>query len=210
MPGHNHYSWCGCGWCVKYASERSKPTPKRDPWSEQAGLYGSRSCCFVQPNATCPVCGQLVFYYQNSYGSRVFFDELGWPWPKHPCTDNRSKADTRGTSPVVRPLEIIRLAKQKCSDEQIDVDGNFLRRFGTSPPELVVLEAQIVRGNRRHLRVRHLDSSKVKSRAYLSLPASTKLADGSICSIKGNILSWIDEEFQPIEIGIKFIPASEY
>jgi hypothetical protein len=40
------------------------------------------------PNATCPVCGKSVFYYQNEHGSKVFFDALGPPWPKHPCTDN--------------------------------------------------------------------------------------------------------------------------
>jgi hypothetical protein len=31
-----------------------------------------------------------VYFYANSYGSRVFFDDLGPPWPKHPCTNNRS------------------------------------------------------------------------------------------------------------------------
>jgi hypothetical protein len=31
-----------------------------------------------------------VFFYQSPYGGRVFFDELGPPWPKHPCTDNTS------------------------------------------------------------------------------------------------------------------------
>lgn len=49
---------------------------------------GSRPT-FVDPNASCPVCGQAVFYYQNDHGSRVYFDELGPPWPKHPCTDSR-------------------------------------------------------------------------------------------------------------------------
>jgi len=29
-----------------------------------------------------------VFFYQSPHGSRVFFDDLGPPWPKHPCTDN--------------------------------------------------------------------------------------------------------------------------
>jgi len=43
---------------------------------------------FTIPNASCPVCGATVFYYSNSYGSSVFFDELGPPWPKHLCTDN--------------------------------------------------------------------------------------------------------------------------
>ncbi len=40
------------------------------------------------PNAECPVCGQLVYFVQLENGGRVFFDELGPPWPKHPCTDN--------------------------------------------------------------------------------------------------------------------------
>lgn len=40
------------------------------------------------PNAECPVCGQLVYFVRLENGGRVFFDELGPPWPKHPCTDN--------------------------------------------------------------------------------------------------------------------------
>ena len=43
---------------------------------------------YVNPNARCPVCNARVFYFESRYGGRVFFDELGWPWPKHPCTDN--------------------------------------------------------------------------------------------------------------------------
>ncbi len=43
---------------------------------------------FVDPNARCPVCGDRVFFYRSPYNGRVFFDELGPPWPKHPCTDN--------------------------------------------------------------------------------------------------------------------------
>ncbi len=45
---------------------------------------------YVIPNAWCPVCDASVFFYQSPDGGRVFFDELGPPWPKHPCTDNRS------------------------------------------------------------------------------------------------------------------------
>jgi hypothetical protein len=52
-------------------------------------LRASRSATsrLVIPNADCPVCGQPVFFYQNEHGSRVYFDELCPPWPKHPCTD---------------------------------------------------------------------------------------------------------------------------
>jgi hypothetical protein len=45
---------------------------------------------FVNPNAWCPVCGDEVFFYQSPYGGRIYFDELGPPWPKHLCTDNSS------------------------------------------------------------------------------------------------------------------------
>ena len=45
---------------------------------------------YIDPNAICPVCGESVFFYQSPNGGRVFFDALGWPWPKHPCTDNSS------------------------------------------------------------------------------------------------------------------------
>lgn len=43
---------------------------------------------YVNPNAHCPVCGAEVFFYRSPYNGRVYFDELGWPWTKHGCTDN--------------------------------------------------------------------------------------------------------------------------
>ena len=65
----------------------------------------SATSCFVNPNADCPVCGQPVFFYQNQSGSRVYFDELGPPWPKHPCTDNAdyARALKSSTVAVVQP-----------------------------------------------------------------------------------------------------------
>lgn len=65
------------GWCSGVTYE-GRPT--------SSGPYRSASS-YTDPNAICPVCGASVFFYQNSSGSRVFFDDLGWPWPKHPCTD---------------------------------------------------------------------------------------------------------------------------
>lgn len=55
----------------------------------------SRIACYVNPNARCPVCDQPVFFYANASGSRVFFDDLGPPWPKHPCTDRRGSMERR-------------------------------------------------------------------------------------------------------------------
>ena len=29
-----------------------------------------------------------MYFYKSPYGGRVYFDDLGPPWPKHPCTDH--------------------------------------------------------------------------------------------------------------------------
>lgn len=56
---------------------------------------------YVNPNARCPVCRDLVYFYQSEFGGRVFFDELGGDWKKHPCTDN-SKFRTSN-----KPIEFV-------------------------------------------------------------------------------------------------------
>jgi hypothetical protein len=95
MTGYNHYPDCECGWCVNYGRGRSTPRLNHDQAYAFAALerYGARkdnfASCFVAPNASCPVCGTKVFFYSNDRGSRVYFDHLGPPWPKHGCTDGR-------------------------------------------------------------------------------------------------------------------------
>lgn len=86
----NHSAHCTCGWGGSGYKGRKANT--------QSGVLGlwppnippilATVTSFTIPNATCPVCSKPVFYYCNNSGSSVFFDELGPPWPKHPCTDN--------------------------------------------------------------------------------------------------------------------------
>lgn len=84
MPGYNHFSTCTCGWCLKRRglSRRAKPKSKSRPTVNIDSV--------TVPNAICPVCGDKVYFYWNDAGSRVYFDDLGPPWPKHPCTDRPS------------------------------------------------------------------------------------------------------------------------
>jgi hypothetical protein len=73
------------GWCSGYRSSSQQTSTK------SFASYVS----YVNPNARCPVCGERVYFYQSPFGGRVFFDDLRWPWPKHPCTDNpRSQTGT--------------------------------------------------------------------------------------------------------------------
>jgi len=96
MPcnGFNHSPTCECGWGgVWYGN-----APIRRIFNDgntKIDEFGSpvEARSFIRPgtrrkpesltipNARCPVCGASVFFYQNEYGSRVFFDELGFDWP---------------------------------------------------------------------------------------------------------------------------------
>ena len=87
---------CGEEIEFRYMDGRSTPIHVNGGWCEGAKAVVPRRNqrpfsspeSYTNPNALCPVCGVKVFFYQNIHGSRVFFDDLGWPWPKHGCTDN--------------------------------------------------------------------------------------------------------------------------
>ena len=93
--GHNHRPGCRCGFGgqghtgggVHHGPPKTwveRPVTLRTPVASQT--YAS----YINPNAKCPVCEAAVFFYQ-CHGGRVFFDELGPPWPKHPCTSRTSE-----------------------------------------------------------------------------------------------------------------------
>ena len=101
MPGHNHYADCSCGWCYKAAGATIVAAPSKPFFTRQFGTIVS----FTDPNATCPVCGAAVFFYRSPHGGRVFFDELGPPWPKHPCTSSEPLCSKSGDLVVPGPSE---------------------------------------------------------------------------------------------------------
>lgn len=78
--GHNHPRYCACRFCQPRSLARDRQTT-----SDLVSVVGTRHS-YTAPT-TCPICGDAVFLYQSEHGGRVFFDELGPPWPKHPCTD---------------------------------------------------------------------------------------------------------------------------
>lgn len=101
----NHSLNCDCGWGGDTGfgwqnSPNVRATfPKRAPPPIRIST--------TIPNARCPVCHDVVFFYASPFGGRVFFDELGPPWPKHPCTDNpkravglRSASEMKRTAPA--------------------------------------------------------------------------------------------------------------
>lgn len=84
----NHSYSCTCGWGGDGHTGRRIGNYINNAKLPQFKVYSQilKSC--TVPNARCPVCGIKVFFYSSPSGGRVFFDELGPPWPKHGCTDN--------------------------------------------------------------------------------------------------------------------------
>lgn len=92
----NHSPGCDCGWGGEGHTGHSHASGFGTSYSSGTDDWWVPSLTntytsYVNPNASCPICGALVFFYQSPSGGRVFFDELGPPWPKHPCTDNSSR-----------------------------------------------------------------------------------------------------------------------
>lgn len=92
MPcnAHGHPPSCNCGWGgVFYAPSGA---------GEYGAGYWSREGSHTIPNARCPVCRASVFFYRSPDNGRVYFDSLGPPWPKHPCTDGGSRSTRSAAS----------------------------------------------------------------------------------------------------------------
>jgi len=202
MPGYNHYSWCMCGWCYKTGSNwysGRKPVDEIDHQSAErtiarTGANRSYSACFVVPNASCPVCGASVYYYQNEHGSRVFFDELGWPWPKHPCTDNSNgfRFIPTSTAPRIRPIEgVLEIAR---AAQQIDFDPavKFRFAFGDSPWDLLSFIEVSRRGFENFVKAQSISP-------FLDEPVFVSFVSAKITPAVGEYFGFNGEEISLLE-----------
>jgi hypothetical protein len=146
---------------------------------------------YLNPNARFPVCDDAVFFYQSEFGGRVFFDALGPPWPKHPCTDHSPAASNR--SPSVTSDN----AKQPTRRRP----KNFLA-YGKLPRGAKALSEHQARlayaANGWHplLQVKIEDAGRGYKRVS-GIDAVTK----SVCSIiiKGDFQSWVPTFIRVIE-----------
>ena len=104
---------------------------------------------------TCRYCGEGVFYFSCDHESKVFFDELGPPWPQHNCGHIGNPVDNRPSIiPSIPGINWIRGGQAK---------GNLLPglvRGDSIDPEIVrrvVRESQ--NKNREIMRIEPLGST---------------------------------------------------
>ncbi|MES0000908.1 hypothetical protein NKJ90_19220 [Mesorhizobium sp. M0051] len=153
----------------------------------------SHSACYVNPNARCPVCGDAVFFYANQHGSRVYFDELGQPWTKHPCTDNPRHRMSAGTGleapPVRRPRglaqELVAAARTAALFGQAGGDGAGWR--------LLIVITRDIRGERHVVVAESLDSAPVRV-TFSYLAVAPLIGVGDFVSMKGDLISFLNRD----------------
>jgi hypothetical protein len=149
-----------------------------------------RTACYVNPNAVCPVCGIAVFYYQNEFGSRVYFDELGPPWPKHPCTDARfsilSSRSPKNKTDVERDAALL-----AATDVGLELIKSFARKYGQSPWHLM----KVVRSFRtRDTELVAAQSIENSRRIYFRIKCKKRmLRVGDIFAKKASRISLLDQ-----------------
>jgi hypothetical protein len=143
MTGHNHFAWCDCGWCTGGGGggRRNRSVSHKRFLPPKVTVSS-----LLIPNASCPVCQQSVYYYQNDIGSRVFFDTL-WPdWIKHPCTDNGRPVVLRSSNGPRTPTPNLEFpTTSDLSHEWIPLtfqrrdveDGWYVLRFETTSGDLL-------------------------------------------------------------------------
>lgn len=101
----NHSAGCRCGW----GGEGHLGQSGSSNFGVRATTNGASEPSYhsyINPSARCPECKAPVFFYQSPYGGRVYFDELGPPWPKHPCTSNVPSSTIRRNTLEMIPSQV--------------------------------------------------------------------------------------------------------
>ncbi|MDG3039832.1 hypothetical protein [Roseicyclus marinus] len=160
----------------------------------------SLNSCFVSPNAKCPVCQQDVFFYQNMYGSRVFFDELGPPWPKHPCTISKTQSKRNDfLRPTQRPSTEIRKILDADNLAGTYFTSEWGRRNETWALYVVVKTLRSTETIR--VFVESVSSKDIVKRNFTIKTKRNVVDEGDLVSYNGKIFSFIGRELlTPINV----------
>jgi hypothetical protein len=196
--------WVEGHWVDRNSWDRSGGGASREQahlvLSEWAVSFQAASS-FTRPNAECPVCGASVFFYRNTYGSRVFFDDLGPPWPKHPCTDNGrylnprpSSAKLGPASPALRRSEEISAIRFWLGRAERDLAERFKAVHHQAAWPWVRIVERLEWGLHALLAVRigRLDQEGERDAILLVSEPEEALVPGAIAFLKGTRLSYFD------------------
>lgn len=156
-----------------------------------AGKFGS--ACLVIPNARCPVCQAHVFFYANKFGSRVFFDNLGPPWPKHPCTNKPNlKIDDNDFKNVRIEIRTNGLRQELFAAESIAINKRS-RQYGQRGYDWnpIVIMNISRSGIKNIIEAEFIESLSHETLNFTCYSTDPLFNDGDILSVKGNEISFV-------------------
>jgi hypothetical protein len=157
-----------------------------------------------------------VFFYQNENGSRVFFDELGPPWPKHSCTDNSPSSvafltGAAGTAaPHVRSHQEASLMRQWLRAASLDPEQDFISTFELSPWDAYQLEGRF--GGRRNsvIVLRRLSHEK-PCRIYLRAKGLGDVPIATLVFYYSGWISFFDQSAsRPVELKVERLRGASH
>jgi hypothetical protein len=138
-----------------------------------------------------------VYFYSNQFGSRVYFDDLGPPWPKHPCTDNpRRQIVDQGTSngsPTIRPKGLT----QELIAAANTVGYFHCKALGVRAPSewtLLVIKSIERHDNENRVRAEFLDSPDHDLTEFTCFSAEPIFEVGEYISKKGHEFSFLAKD----------------
>lgn len=179
---------------------------------EEMRVRNSSTAQFISPNAECPVCSQPVFYYQNKNGSRVFFDELGPPWPKHPCTSNlHEKAITESFSikPNFRSEDEIITVLGGMEIASFYPDVSFEIKYGTKPWLVTKLAERFKSPAGVYFVLNSFENEDVKKIFLFLKKLPGYLKHGSPIFYKREKIAFFDiDKFEQVELSVRRIRSA--
>ncbi len=211
--------WVEGHWVERYDWDRSSGYNSYLSYARERlsslGALSSSTSRFVNPNAKCPVCGEDVFYYENEFGSRVFFDELGPPWPKHPCTDNpayqvaKEGSTNALISPTIRDRESIKELSSLFEPASWDPEEEFRNKYGSKPWRCWEVLRRVKGAGKTLLILSAIDSDKTLYLAAQRLPRMISV--GSLVFYKRLLLAYFDfNSMEPNECKVERLNEKEF
>jgi hypothetical protein len=85
----NHHWNCTCGFGGTKSASTTKRAGLNAPDLFEVPKVPRR---YTKPNERCSFCDASVFFRQLANRGKVYFDDPGVPWTKHPCLDRGSKS----------------------------------------------------------------------------------------------------------------------
>ncbi|WP_404470351.1 hypothetical protein [Bradyrhizobium ottawaense] len=153
----------------------------------------SIAACYVNPNARCPECNASVYFYANEHGSRVFFDHLGPPWPKHPCTGIPRDYVPKNRSPQRRARGVVQELISAANVVGLFDNKVFGRRAPDEWTVLIVLSVDRI-GDENAVAAEYLDSRDGETTAFGCRSELPIFEAGDFINMRGDEISFVHKE----------------